>query len=161
MSKGLFSQEEKEYGNKYREHLFEQYKLYIEGIERISDRREGANKYFIAINTVILTALVVSFRINTIEGIVYVHTLLSVLGMVVCGIFWFLLRSYRQINTGKFQVIHKIEKKLPLALYDFEWKTLEEGKNKKIYHPSSHIEALIPLNIGFVYLILLLVNVFS
>lgn len=30
----LFSKSEKDYGDKYKDHLFEQYKLYIESIEK-------------------------------------------------------------------------------------------------------------------------------
>ena len=41
----------KEYGELYSQHFFEQYKIYLNGIEKISDRRESANKYFVTLNT--------------------------------------------------------------------------------------------------------------
>ena len=46
----LFDKNEKDYGNDYKEHLFEQYKLYVESVEKTSDRRQHANNYFITIN---------------------------------------------------------------------------------------------------------------
>jgi hypothetical protein len=82
----------------------------------------------------------------------WVRIILALLGVAICIIFWFLLNAYKQINSGKFKVIHEIEKNLPLALYDYEWKILGEGKNKKIYYPFSHIELLIPWIFGLIYL---------
>ena len=38
------------YGEKYKEHLLEQYKLYVEMADRISGRRQTANSFFLSIN---------------------------------------------------------------------------------------------------------------
>jgi len=154
MSKNLFSKTKKKYGNEYEKHLFEQYQLYIEGAEKISDRRQNANNYFITINTALITLLGLSFQVNFLDSLVWMRSLISGLGIVICIIFWFLLRSYKQLNTGKFKVIHEIEKQLPLALYDYEWKILGEGKDEKKYYPFSHVELLIPWVFGLLYLIL-------
>ena len=54
-SKGLFKADEKEYGQEYKNHLLSQYQLYIESVEKISDRRQNANNYFITINTVLIS----------------------------------------------------------------------------------------------------------
>jgi len=62
MDKELFKAEEKNYGDKYREHLFEQYRLYIGSAEKISDRRQNANSYFITINTALIALLSLSFK---------------------------------------------------------------------------------------------------
>jgi len=55
-----------------------------------------------------------------------------------------LIRSYKQLNTAKFKVLHEIEEKLVMNLHKYEWEILEEGKNYKVYYPFSHIEMLIP-----------------
>jgi len=153
-SKELFRAGEKDYGQQYKDHLFSQYQLYIESAEKISDRRQNANNYFITINTVLISFLGVLFQSKLLENISWVKSLVSFVGIIVCVVFWFLLRSYKQINTGKFKVIHEIEEKLPLGLYDYEWKILEEGKNNKVYFPFSHIEMIIPWVFGAVYVIL-------
>ncbi len=150
----LFQKSEKEYGDNYKSHFFEQYKLYIQSAEKISDRRQNANNYFITINTALISFLGLSFQIKLLENLDWIKTLLAILGIIICIIFWFLLRSYKQLNSGKFRVIHEIERNLPLALYDYEWKILGEGKDKKLYYPFSHIELLIPWVFGFIYLIL-------
>jgi len=65
------------------------------------------------------------------------------------------------LNTGKFKVLHKIESKLPLAIYEYEWEVLEEGKNKKVYYPFSHIELLIPWLFGIIYVALFIIFIYN
>lgn len=75
--------------------------------------------------------------------------------MILCIIFRYLINSYKQLNTGKFKVLHEMESKLPLEIYKYEWnEVLDQGKNSKIYYPFSHIEILVPWIFGSVYFIL-------
>ena len=150
----LFRVNEKEYGNNYREHLFAQYQIYVDGMEKISDRRQNANNYFITINTVLISFVGVLFQVKIFEHIAWIKSLIAVIGIIICVIFWFLLRSYKQLNTGKFKVIHEIEQRLPLGIYDYEWKVLKEGKDSNVYSPFSHIEMIIPWVFGTVYAVL-------
>jgi hypothetical protein len=58
---------------------------------------------------------------------------------------WYgLVRSYKDLNTAKFKVIHEMEAKLPVAPYDSEWEKVGKGKNSKLYLPFTHIEIYIP-----------------
>jgi hypothetical protein len=156
MNRDLFQHNEKKYGSQYKEHLLEQYKLYLAGIEKISDRRLSANNYFIAVNTALL-ALVGFINQGKIENdYTSLIATVSTAGIIICIIFWFLIRSYKQLNTGKFEVLHKIEEKLPLSLYKFEWQVLKEGKSIQTYFPFSHIEGFIPWVFGFLYIIILI-----
>lgn len=150
----LFSKSEKEYGTEYQNHLFEQYKLFIDSVEKTSDRRQQANNYFITINTALISFIGLSFQINLVENLPWLKILFAVLGIIICFIFYFLIRSYKQLNAGKFAVIHEIEKNLPLALYKYEWQVLGEGKDHSKYYPFSHVEVLIPWIFGILYFIL-------
>jgi hypothetical protein len=138
---------------------FEQYKLYIDGIERISDRWDSANKYFITLNSSIfvLAGLIIQYTQDNQELFLIG---LCLLGLAISVIFWFLINAYKQLNTGKFAMVHNIEEKLPLQLYKDEWKILGEGKDKKKYFPFSHIERLIPIVFFACYLIALIYLVF-
>lgn len=147
----LLSKNEKDYGSSYKEHLFEQYKLYVESIEKTSDRRQHANNYFITINTAIVSLIGLSFQIKIFENLAFVKPILAIVGIIVCIVFWHLIRSYKQLNTGKFAVIHKIEEHLPLALYKYEWEILGKGDDNKKYYPFSHIELIIPWVFGMTY----------
>ena len=150
----LFAKNEKDYGNDYKEHLFEQYKLYVESVEKTSDRRQHANNYFITINTALISLIGLSFQIKIFENLSWIKSVLALVGIIICIVFWYLIRSYKQLNTGKFAVIHEIEKHLPLALYKYEWEILGEGKDNKKYYPFSHIELLIPWVFGIIYALL-------
>ena len=98
---------------------------------KISDRRQNANNFFLTLNTVLISVIGLSFQVKIFDNYSWVRVLIAVLGILICIIFWFLLSAYKQLNTGKFKVIHEIEQMLPLALYDYEWKILGEGKDKK------------------------------
>ncbi len=150
----LFSKKEQDYGVEYQNHLFEQYKLFIESVEKTSDRRQQANNYFITINTALISFIGLSFQINLFKNLPWLKILFAVLGIVICFVFYFLIKSYKQLNTGKFAVIHEIEKHLPLALYKYEWQVLGEGKDKTKYYPFSHVELWIPRIFGILYLAL-------
>lgn len=134
-----------------KEIYFEQYKLYVQGIENISDRRDSANRYFITLNSSIfvLAGLAIQYTQNN-KQLFLVG--LCLLGLATSVIFWFLINAYKQLNTGKFAMVHKIEEKLPLQLYKDEWSILGKGKNKKKYFPFSHIERLIPILFSVCYL---------
>ena len=159
-SEKLFKHTEESYGVNYKDHLFEQYKLYIESVEKISDRRQHANNYFVTINTALISLIGLFFQIKIFEDIVWIKSLLAFVGIIICIIFWYLIKSYKQLNSGKFTVIHKIEEKLPLELYKYEWEILGKGKDKKKYYPFTHVELLMPWVFGVIYFILGLIFIF-
>lgn len=153
----LFKNSEKEYGNDYKNHFLEQYKMYLESIEKTSDRRQSANNYFLTANTVLVSILALSFQTDFLKNIFWFKLFVAIIGILFCIVFWFLIRAYKQLNTGKFDVLHKIESKLPLLLYEYEWEVLGKGKDKNKYYPFSHIELLIPWVFGIVYSVLFLI----
>jgi hypothetical protein len=152
----LFSQSATKYGPEYRNHMFEQYMLLIESVEKTSDRRHQANSFIIAINTAIITFIGITTQVTGLSDKLALRLGIPLLGILVNIVFWLLIRSYKQLNAGKFQLIHEIEEKLPLSIYAYEWYVLGEGRDPKKYLPFSHIELFIPWIISGVYLILLL-----
>ncbi len=152
----LFQIDEKKYGKEYKNHFFEQYKIYIESADKISERRQKANNFFITINTFIITILWFLFKLEWLKELGYIKELVLILWFLISIIFWFLIRSYKQLNTWKFSVIHKIEEKLPLSLYSYERKILWEWKDYTKYYSFSHIELLLPIIFWIWYIIILL-----
>ncbi|MFM7513701.1 MAG: hypothetical protein ACKO3F_10140 [Cyanobium sp.] len=57
------------YGNLYRQHLFDQYRLAMEMADRLSARRMQANTFFLAVNTGLLTVLANLVKDRIISGI--------------------------------------------------------------------------------------------
>lgn len=128
--------------DKYREHLLEQYKVYLEGADRISARRQSANSFFVTVNTALI-ALVSYVHLGSTSGNKF-YWLIALAGIAISYMWYRLLRSYRDLNSAKFKVIHEIEKKLPLSPYDAEWEAVGRGENSKLYLPFTRIEAGIP-----------------
>lgn len=155
----LFAISEADYGDKYKGHLFEQYKLYVDSAQKNSDRRQNANNYFITISAAIFSIIGLTFKGEDIVDVQWIKVILSVVGIAISVIYWFLIRSYRQLNSGKFQVIHEIEKNLPLTIYEYEWKILGEGKDGKKYYPFSHVQQFVPWVLGTIYFFIIIVTV--
>jgi hypothetical protein len=100
-------------------HLLEQYKVYVEITDRISQRRGSTNTFFLTFNTAIVAALAGFFQHvpSNISVVIY-------LAASVMAITWaLLLKSYKNLNTAKFIVIGELEKRLPAQMfYAAEWK---------------------------------------
>ena len=142
------------YGDSFRANLFEQYKLYVESAERISERRVAANNYLLTVNAFLVTlyGLVAAIRFNT-----FWTLLVPVAGFLVALTWHRIITSYRDLNTVKFTVIHELEQHMPAALYDYEWQKAEEGRGKS-YHPLSHLERWIPIDFMILYVLLAVVG---
>lgn len=142
--KRLFVSQSTQYGDKYIEHLLEQYKIYTSSAETISDRRQKSNEFFLALNTGLVALLgFVANRAGNLQVSLSLG-LSAVAGGTVCYLWFRIICSYKGLNDAKYRVIHAIESRLPLALYDTEWESLGRGKDRRIYWPFSHIELWVP-----------------
>lgn len=133
---------------------FEQYKLYVEMADNISSRREGLNKFFLTLHTSILGAVIcLVVKKLIIEPKLFL--IIFYFWAIMASVYWHrLIKSYRSLNTAKFKIIGLVESKLPLNLYGkAEWEhELKGGKTAK-YEPLTHIEELIPIGVGIIYLL--------
>lgn len=132
-----------EYGAEYRAHLLEQYRLYVEMADRVSARRLSANTFFLSVNTAVLAFLSAARQVGGSSAGGWI-LIACIAGGVLCFTWYRLIRSYRDLNSGKFRVIHAVEQRLPVALYGAEWTALSKGKDRKLYWPLTHIEVLVP-----------------
>jgi len=126
----------------YQTHLLEQYKVYQNSAENISTRRQTANSFFVTINTALVSLIsYLSFGLPDPNNYYW----LIALGGISISYMWYrLIRSYRDLNSAKFKVIHEIEKCLPIRPYDAEWEAVGRGNNSKLYLPFTHVEVFIP-----------------
>jgi hypothetical protein len=153
----LMSVGPQEYGEKYQEHLFEQYKLYLELADRISARRQGTNTFCLALNTAFVT---VTGFLAGLAGCGAVWPIaVGLAGLILCYTWYRLIRSYRDLNSGKFLVVHAYERILPTQPYRAEWVAVGEGKDPKRYLPFTHVEGRVPWVFFSLYVILLLLCV--
>lgn len=135
----LFTKTEKAYGEDYKAHCLEVYKMYVERADAISSRRESANTFFLSVNTALIGLIGYLDEDEKCTKLA-----IGVAGIILCYFWYRLLLSYKGLNTAKFQVVHEIEKALPLSPYDAEWEFLGRGKNSDCYKPFTHIEIWVP-----------------
>ncbi|NKQ38792.1 MAG: hypothetical protein HF967_04855 [Methanosarcinales archaeon] len=147
-----------EYGEQFNEHLLEQYKLYVEMADRISDRRERTNMFYISLLSVFLTLIFIVMGMNVLNEfqIVVLFIIISILGFALCIIWYIHIRSYRQLNSGKFKVIHEMEQYLPFSFYIKECDILIKKKESNGYILLTKVEQYVPL----IFAILFAFNIF-
>jgi hypothetical protein len=131
-------------------YYLELYKLAVEMADRISSRRGIANSFFLTLNTGVMALL----------GAQHVRWYVAAAGIAACISWWILLRSYRELNQAKFNVIIAMEDKLPVRIYGEEWSNLGNKSRKSArrrpwtgqYRGLGYIEQLVPPAFIVVYL---------
>lgn len=136
---------ESEYGTEFRSHLLEQYKLYLSLADKVSERRQTANTFFLTVNSAIIAALGLTFPTDLTYVRQHWFIIGGALGTLLCISWMVMLRSYKKLNAAKFLVVHALESSLPVRPYDAEWSALGRGKLNKLYRPFTHVEQLIPV----------------
>ena len=111
--------------------ILELYKTAVEMADRTSSRRAGANSFFLTLNTGLaaLVGIVSSARKPAPQGNLpafdaFGLVITAAAGVVLAFVWWSLLRYYRRLNGAKFDVINKLEERLPVSPYADEWRIL-------------------------------------
>ena len=153
---------QKQYGPNFQEHLLEEYKLYVQMADNVTSRRLQANSFFITVMSALLVFLSYTADNGMPENIMYFgYMLISILGVILSVVWYVILQSYRQLNSGKFKVIHELESQLPFPCYDSEWENLSGGGKSKKYIPFSQIEQFIPFIMAIPFFLMLVYAIYS
>lgn len=149
MTASVKANSELEYGELYKAHQFEQYKIFVSSAEKVSDMRLNSNKFFITINSLIVTLFGIFL-----EKLSWAVWIIPVLGVGLAVLWIKSIKNYSELNSAKFKIINKIEEELPLDPYKKEWDILE--KNEK-YKTLSNTEKKIPYLFIGAYIVLFFV----
>ena len=137
----LLKTTESEYGKDYRNHALEIYKLYLDLSDKLSSRRQLVNTFFLTLNSFIIGLLGYGKLSVSSTADPEFYWTISILGMVICVVWFKIILAYKHIMRSKFMVIHRIEQQLPLATYEAEWQILRENHG---YQPLTHFEMIVP-----------------
>ena len=142
----LFSHTKESYDGSFNTDLLEQYKLYVSSAENVSARRVASSRYLLTLNT----ALVALYGLQsaTLGHNVWAIPI-PIMGIAASLLWLLIIKSHSSLNEVKFEIIHELEKHLPVALFDHEWRIAEKGRGNT-YSPVTRIERWIP--IGFITL---------
>jgi hypothetical protein len=151
------------YEEKFYEHLLEQYKLYVEMMDKATERRGKTNTFYISLLSSLLALL--SLLVNKDNNLFFedrniLLLLLASLGICLCYVWYTNINSYKQLNSLKFKVIYEIEFHLPFPCYHREWGILSEDKKNK-YRRLSRVEKFVPLILAIPYFCLFIYSGYS
>ena len=110
--------------------------------DRVSQRRQAANRFYISLLSGLGGLYLLLEKILHTQPNIIIWAILII---IISLLWWLTINSYRQLNSGKFKVIHEMEQQLPFACYDREWDYLGRGKNGKLYRQLSKVEGYVPL----------------
>ena len=154
----LFSKSNISDKNEWDDKLFEQYKIYLKNINSLENSRKTSQNFFLSINTGLITVFGIFFQfIATLEFI----NQLWIVGICISGItfscFWIqTIRSYTLLCNVKWNIILKIEKKLPLLLHETEWKILLNKNGISKYVKLTYVELIIPSIFIILYIVMII-----
>lgn len=137
------------------------YKLTVEMADRVSARRTNANNFFLALNAAMVTVVGLIRPVplaNPPSATPYdaLPVLLTAgAGLALSAAWWLSLRSYRDLNRAKFDVITKMEAQLPTQPFANEWQELKKDEVswwRGRYTEQGTVERVVPVVFAFLYL---------
>ena len=155
----LFNSQDKEIGTNI---LLEQYKLFLQTSEDLVNRRQNVNSFYLSLSSALVTVMGILFAMDFQKiSELFIGIAFCIIG-VILSISWAkLLSNYGNLNSSKMKIISKIEKRLPLSLFDTEWAILANKLNKRRYKSFTESERLIPRLFMYVYFSVIIVIIIS
>ena len=143
-----------------KQELLEIYKLHAELADSVSKQRGTANRFYM----LVLSGLAVLFSalLQRKNGLP-IDTLMvgfGTFGMLLATAWYAVIRSYRQLNSGKFKALHELEEKLAYPFFKREWDLLKEGAERKTYWQLTVVETFVPIIFFSCFGVLLLIGIY-
>lgn len=155
----LFSITNEDYGDNYNQHLLEEYKLYVNMMDKTSERRASANTFFLTINSAIIGLMGLMLKISS--GSIFFYVLWNVIsalvGILLCFSWEEIIKSYSDLNAGRFVIIHILEERLPAKMYKSEWDYLKPQEGESRYTLMTLTEKRVPMLFKVLYIILIVI----
>lgn len=150
----------KEAKDPFVDYCLEQYRIYLHVFNSTNERRQKSNEFFLGLNAAII-GILGYVETKSIPNANVIFMLVPFVGISI-GYCWYkIIKSYSQLDRAKFKVIHAVEQKLPIALFETEWNLLGKGKDKKKYRPLSDTEKIIPITFILLYIVILMLSLFQ
>ena len=102
--------------------LLEQYRIMIETSEKLMERRQETVNLYITLCTTILALIGASFAFNNLTVCGIILWLSGLILIILCHNWRLSLQAFDLNNTGKFEVINCMEKRLPAEMFECEYR---------------------------------------
>ena len=143
-----------------KQELLEIYKLHAGLADSVSKQRGTANRFYM----LVLSGLAVLFsaflqRENEVP-LGWLMVGFGLFGMLLAVAWYIVIRSYRQLNSGKFKALQELEEKLDYPFFKREWDVLAEGRERKTYWRLTIVETFVPAIFFFCFAALLGIGIY-
>jgi hypothetical protein len=117
------------------------YKMLVDMADKVSQRRQNANNFYLSVNTAIIGASsYIALSGHEIANILFI----AITGIGVCLIWLRNIESYKTLNEAKFKVINELERALPVSPYTVEWSHLDPEGTGNRHKPFHLVEIYVP-----------------
>ena len=119
----------------------ELYKLMVEMADRVSQRRQAANSFYLSVNTLVASG---SAYLRTLSPTQTNALTICIAGLAICALWVRNIGSYKTLNEAKFEVINELELTLPYKPFTLEWSKLDPNKDGIRHRPFHSVEVAVP-----------------
>ena len=143
-----------------RQELLEIYKLHAGLADSVSRQRGTTNRFYLLLMSglFVLFPALLRFKNGVPLGVLMIG--FGLLGTLLAVAWYIHIRSYRQLNTGKFKPLHELEEKLAYPFFKREWELLEEGENPNKYWRLTVVETIVPIIFFVLFIIVLAIGIY-
>ena len=141
-----------------RQELLEIYKLHAKLADSVSRQRGTTNRFYLLLMSG-LSVLFSTLLQRQNPPVAEMMVSFGLLGTLLAAAWYVHIRSYRQLNSGKFKALHELEEKLAYPFFKREWELLGEGKKRGKYWKLTVVETYVPTFCFVAFAVLLLVGI--
>lgn len=124
------------------------YKMLVEMADRVSQRRQAANNFYLSVNTFLVGG---SAFLKTLTPGIVTLAIVTVAGLAICALWYQNIQSYKTLNGAKFGVINDIETRLAEQPFHAEWQRLDPDGDGDRHQPFHKVEGVVPWVFATVY----------
>lgn len=122
----------------------ENYRMFVESAEKISDKRNNQNNYYMSIVGFILT-FISTIKIETLNLYIF-----CAIGIIISILWLTTIDNYAKRNKVKYQIINEYEKENKLKWFS------EEDKRTSVLTNLTTIEKIIPIVFIIIFIIVMI-----
>jgi len=142
-----------------RQELLEIYKLHALLADSVTRQRGVTNRFYLLLMSGLSVLFSALLQFGNGVPLDLLMVSFGLLGSSLSLAWYIHIRSYRQLNTGKFKPLHELEEKLAYPFFKREWELLDEGENPGKYWKLTVVETFVPAVFFVAFKVLLIAGI--
>lgn len=134
--------------------FLKEYEILTSSAIQVTTWRQNSNNFYLTVNTGFILLGSYLLSVGVYSGI-FLVLFISIQGILISYLWLQTIKYYSTLNEIKFQLINKMEEKLPIPIFKKEWELF----SKKQVPKTTKIEKMIPRVFLISYLFILIVSI--